>query len=67
MEDVRLIQAKMRQQELIVEARIARHAALRHQAPRPAAPRPPALNDRFGRPGRAVSRPAPLEGALLGD
>lgn len=43
MEDLRLMQAKMRQQELIAEARIARLTASRL-----AAPRPPALRDPFG-------------------
>lgn len=43
MEDLRLMQAKMRQRELIAEARIARLTA-----PRVKASRLPALRDRFG-------------------
>ena len=45
MEDLRLMQAKMRQRELIAEARIARPP---QTAPRLKASRLPALRDRFG-------------------
>lgn len=52
MEDLRLMPAKMRQRELIAEARLARLTTLRPQA----------LRDRFGHGAHSTRRQGPSEG-----